>query len=45
MVLETAVNRRADLLVTVNERDYRTVPGRFGITVGPRTDNDGSMVP
>jgi len=26
MVLETAVNGRADLLVTFNERDYGTVP-------------------
>jgi predicted nucleic acid-binding protein len=33
MVLETAVNGRADLLVTVNRRDF--VPGatRFGIRV------------
>jgi putative PIN family toxin of toxin-antitoxin system len=33
MVLETAVNGRADLLVTFNERDYGTVPERFGIQV------------
>lgn len=33
MVLETAVNGRADLLVTFNERDYGTVPRRFGIEV------------
>ena len=33
MVLETAVNGRADLLVTFNERDYGTVPSRFGIEV------------
>lgn len=33
MVLETAVNGRADLLVTFNERDYGTVPRRFGIDV------------
>jgi putative PIN family toxin of toxin-antitoxin system len=33
MVLETAVNGRADLLVTFNERDYGTVPERFGIEV------------
>jgi putative PIN family toxin of toxin-antitoxin system len=33
MVLETVVNGRADLLVTFNERDYRTVPERFGIQV------------
>ena len=33
MVLETAVNGRADLLVTFNERYYGTVPERFGIQV------------
>ena len=33
MVLETAVNGRADLLVTFNERDYGTVAERFGIQV------------
>ena len=33
MVLEAAVNGRADLLVTFNERDYGTVPERFGIQV------------
>src|SRR5215831_11777169 len=33
MVLETAVNGRADLLVTFNQRDYGKVPGRFGIEV------------
>ena len=33
MVLETAVNGRADLLVTFNARDYGTVPERFGIQV------------
>ena len=33
MVLETAVNGRADLLVTFNARDYGTVPVRFGIQV------------
>jgi putative PIN family toxin of toxin-antitoxin system len=33
MVLETAVNGRADLLVTFNARDYGTVPARFGIQV------------
>lgn len=31
MVLETAVNGRADALVTFNRRDYGAVPGRFGI--------------
>ena len=33
MVLEAAVNGRADLVVTFNERDYATVPERFGIQV------------
>jgi predicted nucleic acid-binding protein len=33
MVLETADNGRADLLVTFNERDYGTVPERSGIQV------------
>ena len=33
MVLETAVNGRANLLVTFNVRDYGTVPERFGIQV------------
>jgi putative PIN family toxin of toxin-antitoxin system len=31
MVLETAVNGRADGLVTFNVRDFGTVPARFGI--------------
>jgi hypothetical protein len=31
LVLETAVNGQADLLVTFNERDCGTVPERFGI--------------
>lgn len=31
MVLETAINGRADALVTFNRRDFGTVPGRFGI--------------
>lgn len=31
MVLETAVNGRADALVTFNRRDYAAVPSRFGI--------------
>jgi putative PIN family toxin of toxin-antitoxin system len=31
MVLETAVNRRADGLVTFNVRGFGTVPSRFGI--------------
>jgi predicted nucleic acid-binding protein len=33
MVLETAVNGRADGLVTFNVRDFGTVPERFGIEV------------
>jgi predicted nucleic acid-binding protein len=33
MVLETAVNRRANLLITFNARDYGTAPVRFGIEV------------
>ena len=33
MVLETAVNGRADALVTFNVRDFGTVPARFGIEV------------
>jgi len=32
-VLETAVNGRADGLVTFNVRDFGTVPARFGIEV------------
>src|SRR5439155_6008369 len=33
MVLETAVNGRADGLVTFNVPDFGTVPARFGIEV------------
>ena len=33
MVLEAAVNGRAELLVTFNGRDYGNVPVRFGIAV------------
>lgn len=33
MVLEAAVNGRANLLITFNVRDYRTAPARFGIGV------------
>ena len=33
MVLETAINGRADALVTFNLRDFNTVPQRFGIEV------------
>jgi predicted nucleic acid-binding protein len=31
LVLETAVNGRADALVTFNVRDFGTVPARFGV--------------
>ena len=31
MVLEAAVNGKADLLVTFNVRDFGTVPSRFGV--------------
>jgi len=31
MVLQTAVNGRADELVTFNVRDFGTVPARLGI--------------
>lgn len=33
MVLETAVNGSADVIVTFNTRDFGNVPGRFGIEV------------
>ena len=33
MVLEAAVNGRADFIVTFNLRDYGDVPGKFGIEV------------
>jgi putative PIN family toxin of toxin-antitoxin system len=33
MVLEAAVNGRANLLITFNVRDYKTAPARFGIEV------------
>ena len=33
MVLETAVNGRADVVVTFNVRDFGMVPARFGIEV------------
>ena len=31
MVLEAAVNGRADVLVTFNQRDFGTAPKRFGV--------------
>jgi PIN domain len=43
MVLETAVNGRADALVTFNVRDYGTVPARFGIEVMIPRDAIGRM--
>lgn len=33
MVLEAAVNGRADAIMTFNRTDYGTAPGRFGIEV------------
>jgi putative PIN family toxin of toxin-antitoxin system len=33
MVLETAVNGRADSVVTFNLRDYGSAPSRFGIAI------------
>jgi putative PIN family toxin of toxin-antitoxin system len=33
MVLEAAVNGRADALVTFNSRDYGTAPARFGVDI------------
>jgi predicted nucleic acid-binding protein len=33
MVLEAAINGRADAIVTFNQSDYGTVPERFGIKV------------
>lgn len=33
MVLEAAVNGRADAIVTVDRRDYATAPQRFGVAV------------
>ena len=33
MVLEAAVNGRADAIVTFNRKDYGTAPARFGIEV------------
>ena len=33
MVLEAAINGRADALVTFNQRDFGVAPGRFGIAL------------
>lgn len=42
MVLETAVNGRANLLITFNLRDYGTAPARFGIEgIRPREAVEG----
>jgi putative PIN family toxin of toxin-antitoxin system len=38
MVLETAVNGRADLLVTFNQRHFEAASSMFGIDVGSPTD-------
>ena len=38
MVLETAVNGRADLLVTFNQRHFEAASSTFGIDVGSPTD-------
>lgn len=35
MVLETAINGQADLIVTYNLRDFGDVPARFGIDAVP----------
>ena len=41
MVLEAAVNGRADTLVTFNLRDYGNAPSRFGVDLLlPRTANE-----
>jgi putative PIN family toxin of toxin-antitoxin system len=33
MVLEAAVNGRADAIVTFNRRDFGSAPGRFGVEI------------
>jgi predicted nucleic acid-binding protein len=38
MVLETAVNGRADAIVTFNRRHFVSVPKQFGINVWPPAD-------
>ena len=43
MVLESAVNGRANALVTFNVRDFGTVPVRFGIEVMIPRDAIGRM--
>jgi hypothetical protein len=39
MVLETAINGRADAIVTFNERDFRPVAARFRCSVGAARGN------
>jgi putative PIN family toxin of toxin-antitoxin system len=41
MVLEAAVNGRADLLITFNQRDYGTVPEQFGNPSDDTAPGDG----
>jgi putative PIN family toxin of toxin-antitoxin system len=43
MVLETAVNGRADAIVTFNRRHYGATPSRFGIDVISPTDALGRI--
>lgn len=38
MVLEVAINGRADAIVTFNKADFGAVPGRFGIDVFSPSD-------
>jgi predicted nucleic acid-binding protein len=45
MVLEAAVNGRADALVTFNRRDYGAAPGRFGIEILRPADVLRRMLP
>ena len=45
MVLEAAVNGRADVLVTFNLRDYGSIPLQFGIEVLRPSDALRSMTP
>jgi hypothetical protein len=45
MVLEAAVNGRADALVTFNVRDFGTTPSAFGIEVLLPRDIIGRITP
>jgi len=38
MVLEAAINGRADRIVTFNQRHFAAMAGRFGIVVCPPRD-------